>query len=180
MIYKCQGLYGPLYGISKVMHPCPCGYFTDTKRNCRCNSTKIERYLSKISGPLLDRIDLHIEVPSLKYKDIVDTQQGESSLQIKERVKQAHQIQKQRFKEEGIYFNSHMNHKHIKKYCSPGPEAKELLKAAMQNMNLSARSYDKILKLSRTIADLEKSDTIMSSHIAEAIQYRSLDRQLWL
>ncbi|MBL7130196.1 MAG: YifB family Mg chelatase-like AAA ATPase [Candidatus Omnitrophica bacterium] len=174
-----------------AMNPCPCGYFTDPKRNCRCNSTKIERYLSKISGPLLDRIDLHIEVPSLRYKEIINSQQSESSSEIKERVKKAHRIQKQRFGNEniypirklisnGVYFNSHMNHKHIKKYCSLSEETKELLKAAMESMNLSARAYDKILKIARTIADLEKSDTILPSHISEAIQYRSLDRQLWI
>ena len=163
-----------------AMNPCPCGYFTDPKRNCRCNSTKIERYLSKISGPLLDRIDIHIEVPSLRHKEIIGSQQSESSPEIKERVKKAHRIQKQRFNNENIYFNSHMNHKHIKKYCPLNEETQELLKTAMESLNLSARAYDKILKVARTVADLEKGDTIESSHISEAIQYRSLDKQLWL
>jgi len=118
------------------MNPCPCGYFTDPKRNCRCNSTKIERYLAKISGPLLDRIDLHIEVPSLKYKEIIDSQKSEPSSEIKERVEKTHNIQKQRFKNEKIYFNSHMNHKQIKKYCILTEETKEFLKIAMESMNL--------------------------------------------
>ncbi|MDD5005024.1 MAG: YifB family Mg chelatase-like AAA ATPase [Candidatus Omnitrophica bacterium] len=163
-----------------AMNPCPCGYFTDLKRNCRCNSTKIEKYLSRISGPLLDRIDIHIEVPSLGHKEITSPQQSESSQEIKERVKEAHKIQKQRFTNENIYFNSHMNHKQIKKYCHLDEETNELLKTTMESMNFSARAYDKILKISRTIADLDKSDKIDSSHISEAIQYRSLDRQLWL
>jgi magnesium chelatase family protein len=163
-----------------AMNPCPCGYFTDPKRNCRCNSTKIERYLSKISGPLLDRIDLHIEVPSLKYKEITNSEQSESSQEIKERVRKAHDIQKQRFDKEDMYFNSHMNNKQIKKYCLLDDEAKELLKDAMESMNLSVRAYDKILKIARTVADLEKKDIIESNHISEAVQYRSLDRQLWL
>jgi len=160
-----------------AMNPCPCGYFTDPKRNCRCNSTKIERYLSKISGPLLDRIDLHIEVPSLKYKEIIEPKQCESSAEIKERVKKAHKIQNRRFADEKIYFNSHMNHKQIKKHCALEQETSDLLKTAMDSMNFSARAYDKILKIARTIADLEEKEFIDSNHISEAIQYRSLDRQ---
>lgn len=180
-----------------AMNPCPCGYFTDPKRNCRCNSTKIEKYLSKISGPLLDRIDIHIDVPSLKHKEIIGSSQGESSSEIKERIKKAHKIQKERFsadsaclpdrqgsasggKNERIFFNSHMNHKQIKKYCCLDDETTELLKNAMESINLSARAYDKILKVARTIADLDQKDNIDSSHISEAIGYRSLDRQLWL
>ena len=163
-----------------AMNPCPCGYFTDPKRNCRCNSTKIERYLSKISGPLLDRIDIHIDVPSLKYKEISDCKASESSSEIKKRVQRARQIQENRFKDHDIFFNSHMNHKLIKKYCALDKQTEELLKTAMEELNLSARAYDKILKVARTIADLENKDSIESNHISEAIQYRSLDRQLWL
>jgi len=162
------------------MNPCPCGYFTDPKKTCRCNSTKIERYLSKISGPLLDRIDIHIDVPSLKYKEIVDSKLSEPSYQIKERVKKAHRIQKQRFKDEKIFFNSHMNHKQIKKYCALNEEIIELLKAAMESMNLSARAYDKILKVSRTIADLEGCENIKTEYLSEAIEYRSLDRDFFV
>jgi len=173
-----------------AMNPCPCGYFTDPKRNCRCNSTKIERYLSKISGPLLDRIDIHIDVPSIKYKEMTGSQQSESSSEIKERVKKTHKIQEKRFHKEniypirkiisnGVYFNGHMNHKQIKEYCLLDEEAKELLKTAMENMNLSARAYDKILKISRTIADMEGSEIIQTDHISEAIGYRNLDRNLW-
>ncbi|MFC1709770.1 YifB family Mg chelatase-like AAA ATPase [Candidatus Omnitrophota bacterium] len=160
-----------------AMNPCPCGYFTDPKRNCRCNSSKIERYLSKISGPLLDRIDLHIEVPALRYKEIVSSQQSESSAQIRERIKEAHKIQKKRFQEKDIFFNSHMGHKQIKEYCHLGDKTRELLKAAMESLSLSARAYDKILKIARTIADLANSETIRDEHISEAIQYRNLDRQ---
>jgi magnesium chelatase family protein len=160
-----------------AMNPCPCGYYTDPRKACRCNTTKIQNYMSKISGPLLDRIDIHIELPSIKYKELSDTKEAESSEIIKARVEKARAIQRERFNSEGIFYNAQMNIKLTKKYCTLEDEARELLKMAMNELGLSARAYDKILKVSRTIADLAGSDAILAGHISEAIQYRSLDRQ---
>jgi magnesium chelatase family protein len=159
------------------MHPCPCGYFTDPRKACRCNTTKIANYMGKISGPLLDRIDIHIEIPAIKYKDLTDTKDAEASSAIKERVEKARALQRARFYEERIFYNARMNTKLIKKYCTLNDEAKELLKMAMTELGLSARAYDKILRVSRTIADLAESESILAEHISEAIQYRSMDRQ---
>jgi len=172
-----------------AMNPCPCGYYTDPRRRCRCTPTKIQNYLSKISGPLLDRIDIHIEVPPLRYKELSSEKEEETSSQIKKRIDKAHKIQKERFSAEGgsasgrrdekIFFNSQMNSKRIKKFCNLNKEARNLLEMAISELGFSARAYDKILKVSRTIADLEDSSEILASHISEAIQYRSLDRQFW-
>ena len=162
-----------------AMNPCPCGYYTDPTKQCRCNTTKIERYLSKISGPLLDRIDIHIEVPAIKYKELTAQDIPEASCAIKERVAKARDIQLIRLKSEGIFANAQMSHKHIKKYCALTQDGQDLLKAAIEELGFSARAYDKILKVSRTIADLANSTTILPEHLSEAIQYRNLDRQLW-
>lgn len=162
-----------------AMNPCPCGYYTDPRRKCHCSSTKIQNYLSKVSGPLLDRIDIHIEVLSLKYRELSSEQEQEPSSKIKERIDRTHQIQRERFKDEKIFFNSQMNPKQIKRFCNLNKEAKDLLEMAISELGFSARAYDKILKVSRTIADLENSDSILTEHISEATQYRSLDRQLW-
>jgi len=169
-----------------AMNPCPCGFLTEPRKACRCNTTKIANYLSKISGPLWDRIDIHIEIPAVKYKELTDTHDAEPSIVIKARVEKAAAIQRDRFsaeggsasggKKEGIFYNAQMNTKLIKKYCSLNEEAKELLKLAMTELGLSARAYDKILKVSRTIADLAGSETILAEHISEAVQYRSLDK----
>jgi len=158
-----------------AMNPCPCGYYTDPKRNCSCGTNKIMNYIGKISGPLLDRIDIHIELPSIKYKDLVDAKDGESSSIIKARVEKARNIQRMRLQNENILSNASMNTKTIRKYCCLESEAAELLKLAMTELGLSARAYDKILKISRTIADLAGADKILAEHISEAIQYRSLD-----
>jgi magnesium chelatase family protein len=160
-----------------AMNPCPCGYYTDPRKPCRCNPNKIQNYMGKISGPLLDRIDIHIELPPVKYKELSDTKEAEPSRAIRERVEKARSIQRERFKNEGVFSNASMNTKMIKKYCLFNNEAKELLKMVMTELNLSARAYDKILKVSRTIADLAGSESILATHISEAIQYRSLDRQ---
>ncbi|MBU1727219.1 MAG: YifB family Mg chelatase-like AAA ATPase [Candidatus Omnitrophica bacterium] len=160
-----------------AMNPCPCGYYTDPKRSCTCGTTKIQNYMSKISGPLLDRIDIHIEIPAVRYKELVETKEAEASCVIKERIEEARSIQKERFKEDKIFSNSQMNSKLIKKYCHLENEAKELLRVAMNELGISARAYDKILKVSRTIADLAKEKIILAGHVAEAVQYRSLDRQ---
>jgi len=158
-----------------AMNPCPCGYYTDPRKACRCNTNKIASYMSKISGPLLDRIDIHIELPSIKYKELSDTKEAESSEIIKARVEKARAIQRERFNSEGIFYNAQMNIKLTKKYCTLEDEARELLKMAMNELGLSARAYDKILKVSRTIADLAGSDAILAGHISEAVQYRGLD-----
>ena len=159
-----------------AMNPCPCGYFTDPRKVCRCNPHKIASYMGKISGPLLDRMDIHIELPSIKYKELADTQDAESSSLIKGRVEKAREIQRERFKAERIFYNASMNTKLIKKYCLLEEAAGELLKLAMTELGFSARAYDKVLKVSRTIADLAESKNIKTEHISEAIQYRSLDR----
>jgi magnesium chelatase family protein len=162
-----------------AMNPCPCGYYTDPKRNCHCTTTQIQRYLSKISGPLLDRIDIHIEVSSLKYKEIASQTLTESSAQIREKIQKARDIQQKRLAKENVFTNAVMNHKQIKEFCGLDAAAGELLKMAMEELNFSARAYDKILKISRTIADLAGAKTIQPEHISEAIQYRCLDRQWW-
>ncbi|MCU0652319.1 MAG: YifB family Mg chelatase-like AAA ATPase [Candidatus Omnitrophica bacterium] len=160
-----------------AMNPCPCGYYTDPRKHCRCNPNKIQNYMGKISGPLLDRIDIHIELPSIQYKELTDTKDAETSLAIKMRVEKARLIQRERFSNEGIFYNARMNSKLIKKHCILDNGAKSLLRMAMTDLGFSGRAYDKILKVSRTIADLTGSSLIQEKDIAEAIQYRSLDRQ---
>jgi magnesium chelatase family protein len=163
-----------------AMNPCPCGYYTDPHKACRCSTTQVARYRSKISGPLLDRIDIHIEVPPAQYQELNSDLPAESSAQIKERVDKARLAQRERFKDEGIFFNARMSHKQVKKFCPLGKEENELLKMAMSELNFSARAYDKILKVSRTIADLAARGQIETRHLAEAVQYRSLDGSLFI
>ena len=166
--------------LAAAMNPCPCGFYTDPNRECTCNSGMIQKYMSKISGPLLDRIDIHIEVPAVKYKDLSSTAKGERSEDIRKRVVATRKVQTERFKgKPGIYNNADMPVSEIRKFCKLDEQSSELLKMAMTKLGLSARAYDRILKVSRTIADLEKSENIQPSHISEAIQYRSLDRELW-
>lgn len=160
-----------------AMNPCPCGYYKDSERNCTCNISKIKNYLSKLSGPLLDRIDIHIEVPAVKYDELSSKEQGESSTVIRERVMKARGVQLERFKGSNIYSNSLMNNSMMEKYCSLDPGSKEIFKKAVDHLGLSARAYNRILKVARTIADLDGYSKIESKHIAEAIQYRSLDRK---
>jgi magnesium chelatase family protein len=163
-----------------AMNPCPCGYYTDPTKECTCTLQQIQKYLAKISGPLLDRIDIHIEVPAVKFKELLSAHQGESSKDIRERVTRAREIQLKRFKDyPGIYSNASMNNKLVKKFCVIDSTGEELLKNAITKLGLSARAYDRILKVSRTIADLEGSNNILPHHIGEAIQYRSLDRSHW-
>jgi len=161
-----------------AMNPCPCGYFGDRIRTCRCSPQQIRQYQTKISGPLLDRIDLHIEVPSVKYRALSDKEGGESSSAIKERVNKARDRQIKRFECNGIYCNARMTEKQIKTYCSIDEESHRLLEMAIDKLGLSARAINRILKVSRTIADLEDKAAVQSAHVAEAIQYRSLDRSL--
>lgn len=173
-------LFPASFMLVAAMNPCPCGYFSDPRKACRCNPNKIANYMSKMSGPLLDRIDIHIELLSIKYKELTDTKDAEPSSAIKTRVEKARAIQRGRFKSEGIFYNAQMNTKLIRKYCTLNDEAEELLKMAMTELNFSARAYDKILKVSRTIADLAGSENIETEHLSEAIQYRSLDRDFFV
>ena len=163
------------------MNPCPCGYFGSNVQGhtCSCPIANIQRYRSRISGPLLDRIDIHVEVPAVKYEELSGLPTGEKSESIRQRVNNSRDIQLERFAGEKIYSNSQMNPKQIRKYCQLNDESKNVLKMAMDKMGLSARAYDRILKVSRTIADLEESENITVAHISEAVQYRSLDRKFW-
>jgi magnesium chelatase family protein len=172
--------YPANFMLAAAMNPCPCGYYTDPNNECTCTSIQIQRYMAKISGPLLDRIDIHIEVPAVKYKELASRQLGESSAAIRERVVRARQKQTDRFKEKkSIYCNADMGSKEIREYCRIDTGGEELLKMAITKLGLSARAYDRILKVARTIADLAGSENIYPEHISEAIQYRSLDRNLW-
>ncbi|MFD0992181.1 YifB family Mg chelatase-like AAA ATPase [Tenacibaculum geojense] len=163
------------------MNPSPSGYFNDENSPVTSSPAEMQRYLSKISGPLLDRIDIHIEVTPVPFDKLSDERKGENSTEIRERVTQAREIQSARFKNhENTHYNAQMSVKQIRNYCKLSTESKNLLKNAMEQLNLSARAYDRILKVSRTIADLDASENIRPNHIAEAIQYRSLDREGWL
>jgi magnesium chelatase family protein len=163
------------------MNPCPCGYFGSNVEGhtCSCPIANIQRYRSRISGPLLDRIDIHVEVPAVKYEELSGLPTGEKSIDIRKRVNKSRDIQLERFKKEKIYSNSQMNPKQIRKHCQLDEDSKNVLKMAMDKMGLSARAYDRILKVSRTIADLEGNEKITVAHISEAVQYRSLDRKFW-
>ncbi len=161
------------------MNPCPCGYFGSKDKECTCSPTSIEKYMGKISGPLLDRIDIQIEVSAVKYQKLEEEIQSENSETIKQRVNKARKIQQQRYKEVGIYANSQLTPKLVNKYCKLDKESKEILKNAFERLGLSARAHGRILKVARTIADLDEKENIDSSHIAEAIQYRSLDKKYW-
>src|SRR5438132_12778310 len=164
-----------------AMNPCPCGYHNDRTRDCHCTQPMIQRYMAKISGPLLDRIDIHIDVPAVNYKEMRSTSEPESSGKILERVIRARDIQLARFSSERqkLYCNAQMAPKQIRAYCDLTTDCERLLERAMQQQGLSARAHDRILKVSRTVADLEGAPNIEPKHIAEAIQYRTLDRSFW-
>ncbi len=159
------------------MNPCPCGYYGSTTHECKCTPAAIHKYLSKISGPLLDRIDLHIEVDSVDYEELTNFKLEESSAEIKKRVNTARDVQLKRFKNSGIYSNAKMNEKEFKEYCKLDKPSVEILEVAFKKLNLSARAYNRILKVARTIADLDGKENIEKQHILEAIQYRSLDKK---
>ncbi|MDH6354304.1 magnesium chelatase family protein [Dysgonomonas sp. PH5-45] len=162
------------------MNPCPCGYYNHPDKDCICPQGAVHKYLNKISGPLLDRIDIQIEITPVPFEKISDKTSAESSSHIRERVIKAREIQSVRYSsEDGIYCNAQMTSKHLQEYASPDEAGLKLLKTAMNRFNLSARAYDRILKVARTIADLEESATIKSTHLAEAINYRNLDRENW-
>jgi magnesium chelatase family protein len=171
--------YPANFMLAAAMNPCPCGYYTDPNNECTCTTIQIQRYMAKISGPLLDRIDIHIDVPAVKYKELASRQLGESSAAIRERVVQARRRQTMRFRErQSIYSNADMGSKEIREYCHVDAAGEELLKMAITRLGLSARAYDRILKVARTIADLAGSEDIFPEHVSEAIQYRTLDRNL--
>ncbi|MCX5719589.1 MAG: YifB family Mg chelatase-like AAA ATPase [Nitrospirae bacterium] len=172
--------YPACFMLVAAMNPCPCGYFGDSRHQCTCTPGQIHRYRHRVSGPLLDRIDIHIEVPAVPYKELTTEYSGENSEDIRKRVLTARDVQLERFKnDKKIYSNGQMKTRHIKKYCKLNPDAQTLLETAMHKFGLSARAYTRRLKLSRTIADLEASEDIQSHHVSEAIQYRTLDRGVY-
>ncbi len=162
-----------------AMNPCPCGYLGDARRECRCSVPQIQRYRAKISGPLLDRIDIHIEAPALSIEEIRSEKKGESSAQLRSRIKGARTLQAQRFRATPTACNARMQHSQIRQHCSINEQQGNLLQQAMEELHLSARAYDRILKVARTIADLDGSEQMESPHLLEAIQYRNLDRNLF-
>jgi magnesium chelatase family protein len=162
------------------MNPCPCGYFNHPEKECSCTPVVVQRYLNKVSGPLLDRIDLHVEVTPVAFNELSSHKTSEQSTSVRDRVIKAREKQAARFTEhEGVYCNAQMGSKLLKEVCVINNVGQNLLKTAMDRLNLSARAYDRILKVSRTIADIENSEDIRPEHLAEAIQYRSLDREGW-
>lgn len=161
------------------MNPCPCGFYTDDTRECTCSETQIQRYISKISGPLLDRIDIHIEVPAVSYADLESDEPEECSVDIKKRVDAARQIQLKRYKNERLYSNSGLTPELTEKYCKLSDSCSDLLKLAFEKLGLSARAHSRIIKVARTIADLEEAAEINEQHIAEAVHYRTLDRKFF-
>ena len=174
--------------LAAAMNPCPCGYHNDKSRDCACTPPMIQRYVSKVSGPLLDRIDIHIEVPAVQYKELRSGTAAEGSKEIRARVLAARERQHARFLEVGartkskaraVFANAQMTTQQIRVHCELGSDAERMLERAMQQQGLSARAHDRILKVARTIADLEAAQTIAVKHIAEAIQYRTLDRSYW-
>lgn len=162
--------------LAAALNPCPCGYYNDKRHSCSCTTERIARYLAKISGPLLDRIDLQVEVPALAPSELTTAAQGESSASIRERVERARELQHSRFDRLGIHCNAEMGARQLRQFCTLDPPSRRLLETAMDRLNLSARAYDRILKVARSISDLASSPEISSPHIAEAIQYRALDK----
>jgi magnesium chelatase family protein len=167
--------------LAAAMNPCPCGFWNDPTRECRCSPLQIQRYVGRISGPLLDRIDIHIDVPAVKFRDLTGDAPPETddSATIRERVISAREKQRTRLAEEKIFSNAEMTPRMIRRHCRIDSDSEQMLERAMTRLGLSARAYDRILKVSRTIADLESSEEIRSAHVAEAVGYRSLDRTYW-
>jgi magnesium chelatase family protein len=169
--------YPARFMLVAAMNPCPCGYFGDPKRVCACTPNQINAYRSRISGPLLDRIDIQVQVPAVAFRDMAAPEAGEGSREIRAKVVAAREIQGGRFRKTRFYANAHMPPRLIKQHCVPGPEAQRLLEAAMERLGLSARAYHRILKIARTIADLEGEKEVGPAQVAEAIQYRTMDRR---
>jgi len=171
--------YPASFMLISSMNPCPCGYYNHPEKDCVCSPGVVQKYLNKISGPLLDRIDIHIEVVPVSFEELSKQGLGEPSLQIRNRVMNAREIQQTRFVDTDMYYNAQMDVKSLRAYCQLSKEGADLLKQAMEKLGLSARAYDRIIKVSRTIADLASAENILAEHVAEAIQYRSLDRESW-
>jgi len=171
--------YPARFMLVAAMNPCPCGFFNDTRVQCTCTPKQIRQYLQRISGPLLDRLDIHVEVPRLRQDELMQRADGESSEAIRERVRRAREIQRRRFEGTGIFCNAQMGSRQIRDFCRLSETVRTLLRGAIGQLNLSARAYDRILKVSRTIADLAGEEEISGAHVGEAIQYRSLDRKYW-
>ncbi len=162
-----------------AMNPCPCGYYSHPRRKCTCNDAAIKKYLNRVSGPLLDRIDIHVEVPAVEYEDLNSRQKSESSAEIRKRVNAARKIQLRRYEGTDITCNAKATPDLMKKVCNLSAEAEEIMKAAFEKLSLSARAYDRVLKVARTIADLDESADILEEHVLEAVQYRTLDKKYW-
>lgn len=173
LTYPCEIMF------VAAMNPCPCGYFGHPTKQCSCSETQVKKYLGKVSGPLLDRIDIQIEVPPVKYDELTSKEKAEPSSKIRRRVENAREIQRERFKDEGIFCNAQMSASMLKKYCVLDSEASDYLKRGFESLSMSGRAYDRILKLSRTIADLENSEKITKKHIAQAFSLRALDKKYW-
>ena len=166
--------------LAAAINPCPCGFWNDPTRECRCTPLQIQRYVGRISGPLLDRIDIHVDVPAVRFKELSNEgARAESSEEIRARVIRARERQSARFAGEGIFANAQMSSRHIRRFCRLEAEGERLLESAMTRLGLSARAYDRILKVSRTIADLDAAAEVRPAHVAEAVGYRSLDRTYW-
>ena len=165
--------------LAAAMNPCPCGFFNDPSRECTCTPPIIQRYVSKISGPLLDRIDIHIDMPAVRFQELRQDAGGETSDAIRARVIKTRERQLERYQGEKIYCNAQMSSRQIRKYCNIAPDSERLLESAMSRLGLSARAHDRILKVARTIADLDESENLETRHLGEAIQYRTLDRTYW-
>jgi magnesium chelatase family protein len=165
--------------LAAAMNPCPCGWLGSPSRRCRCSPHQIQAYLNRISGPLLDRIDIHLEVPAVRYKELTDERRGEPSAMIRDRVNRARDVQRRRFAGQNIYCNARMTTRDVEQWCRPDDEGENLIRTAIEKLGLTARAYHRVLKLSRTIADLAGDEALAAGHVSEAIQYRTLDRQAW-
>ncbi len=172
--------YPARFMLAAALNPCPCGYYTDPRHRCSCKPEQIQRYMSRISGPLMDRIDIHVEVPALSYDELAQKTPGLDSTTMRAQVAGARSTQLERYRGEKLFCNAHMESRHVRTHCALDEKSEGLLKTAIERLGLSARAYDRILKVSRTIADLDGHAGIESRHIAEAIQYRALDRKLWV
>lgn len=173
LTYPCE------FSLVAAMNPCPCGFFGHPKKKCICSPMAVKKYLGRISGPMLDRLDIHVEVPAVEYDELTGRSDGETSAEIKKRVERAREIQQKRYKGTKITCNARLDSAHLQKYCVLTPEADRIMRTAFENLGLSARAYDRILKIARTVADLDGEEKIGSTHIAQAIQFRSLDRKYW-